>query len=196
MSHYYSEKQDVESEERLLTWEHKGRSYTFVSDRGVFSKNRVDFATAFLLESLEVPKTASNALDLGTGYGVIGIVLNRAYELNVTMSDVNERALALAEKNLSLNDATGHIVKSDAFSALEGQCFDLIVSNPPIRVGKDKLFSMLSECADHLRKNGQLWVVAHKKHGAKTLKKHLDETFNTTISDKKKGFFVFVCEKR
>ncbi len=196
MSHYFSEKPDVRSDEIILRWEHNGKRYTFVSDHGVFSKNQVDYATAFLLQALKVSEDAKTALDLGTGYGVIGIVLNREHGLQVTMSDVNERALSLAKKNLVHNDATGDVVQSDGFSSLEGQSFDLIVSNPPIRIGKERLFSMLEDCASHLQDDGELWLVANKKHGAKTMKRHLESTFDVDVADRKKGFFVFVCKKR
>ncbi len=194
MSHYFSEKQEgLEKDERTLSYEHAGRVFTFTTARGVFARNEVDFATRLLIATIEIEKGTTRLLDLGTGYGVIGVVLGALYDLKVTMTDVNERALALARKNLEKNRVEADVLKSDGFAALSGERFDLIVTNPPIRIGKDRLFPMLEKARKHLSEGGALWLVCHKKHGAKTMRKHLEKTYDVEAKEQKKGFHVFVC---
>ena len=197
MSHYFSERQDgLERKERTLSYEHGSRVFTFTTDRGVFARNEVDFATRLLIETIEIGQEVERMLDLGTGYGVIGVVLGAFHDLEVTMTDVNERALALAERNLETNGVEAEVLKSDGFSALQGEHFDLIVTNPPIRIGKEKLFPILEKARDHLSEDGTLWLVCHKKQGAKTMRRHLERTYIVETKERKKGFHIFVCRPR
>ncbi len=197
MSHYFSEKQDdLEKDERTLVYEHAGRRFTFTTARGVFARNEVDFATRLLIETIEVDKEDVRLLDLGTGYGVIGVVLGALHDGEVVMTDVNERALALAERNLETNGVQARVLKSDGFSALPEERFDLIVTNPPIRIGKERLFPILSKARDHLRAGGTFWLVCHKKHGAKSMREHLEKNYDVETRKRKKGFHVFVCRPR
>ncbi len=197
MSHYFSEKHEgLEKDERTLSFLQAGREFVFTTARGVFARNEVDFATRLLIETVEVGRKTESLLDLGTGYGVIGVVLGALHDLEVVMTDVNERALALAEKNLEKNGVRARVLKSDGFAALRDERFDLIVTNPPIRIGKERLFPILDHACDHLSEGGALWLVCHKKHGAKTLKAHLEKTYDVETVKRKKGFHVFVCRPR
>jgi len=190
VGHYYTQRPDVKSDRRELHFSFRGRDFSFMSDRGVFAKDGVDEATAFLLETLEVGN-AKNALDLGTGYGVIGIALAVTYGLDVTMTDVNERALYLAEENASHNNVDVRVVKSDGFEALEGEQFDLIVTNPPIRIGKARLHALIKGAKRHLSTEGSLWLVVHKKHGAPSMHRFLEQYYETEEVKKHKGFRVY-----
>src|SRR5690625_2890338 len=139
--HYFSQKPQSTSSPKTWRYELKGNVYTFMSDIGVFSKNEVDFGSHLLIEQFEPPAIDGEFLDLGCGYGPIGIVIadcNR--ERHVVMADVNERAVALAKKNTIQNNVNNvTCIQSDRFSAIKEREFAAVLTNPPIRAGK-KLF--------------------------------------------------------
>ncbi len=195
MSHYYSEDQrDVKSRRHTVTYTHQDKTYRFITDHGVFSKGHVDTATAALLDHVSI-KEGSAVLDLGCGYGVIGIVIARAFGASLTMSDVNERALDLARENAKTHGVNASIIKSDAFEAIDGS-FDAIVTNPPIRIGKPRLYGMLETAKAHLKPGGALWLVMHKKHGALSTIAHLKTHYTADVVATHKGFRVIRCESR
>ena len=101
----------------------------FTSDAGMFSPGHVDEASSLLLHTM--PKRTGRFLDLGCGYGVIGIVMGKVYGLEVTMADSNGRALRCARQNCEANGVEAQIVQSDCFQNVS-QCFDTIALNPPI----------------------------------------------------------------
>ncbi len=194
MTHYYTEKPDSKSNERTLHYEFERITYQFISDHSVFSKDHIDTATDILLRSINVTPQMKKGLDLGCGYGVIGTVLTKQFHLEMTLSDVNERALALSRKNLVLNNVEASVIKSEGFDNLNDQ-YDLIVSNPPIRIGKQPLYNMFENAVKHLNDAGEFWIVMHKKHGALSALKHL-RTFSTPeVLKKDKGFHVIVIKK-
>ena len=144
---------------------------------------------------LEVEKI--KILDIGCGYGVVSVVLKSFYpEISITLSDVNERALELSEENLKkygINDY--HIIKSDAFEKITEK-FNVILSNPPIRAGKDIIFKIYSEAYEHLNENGKFYCVIQTKHGAKSTQKKLMEIFrncDTVTIDG--GYRIFLSKK-
>jgi len=194
MSHYYTEKPKTESNERILVYDFKGKTFHFKSDRSIFSKNHIDEATKLLIHSLSVESNDKTALDLGCGYGVIGTVLAACYNLNVTLSDVNERALNLAKENLVFNQVKGNVIKSNGFEAIH-QTFDLIVTNPPIRIGKQPLYDILKQAYQHLNDDGTLWLVMHKKHGALSALKHFKMFSDPKVVLKKSGFHIISVKK-
>ncbi len=194
MAHYFSKLPPSESKAFSIQYQFKNHSFTFVSDTGVFSKDHVDEATDLLLKNLQPPNTVHSALDLGCGYGVIGIVLNKVFNLSVSMSDVNIRAIDLAQRNLKVNKAQGQVVESDGFESLQ-ETFDLIVTNPPIRVGKEKMYHLFEQSLQHLNDHGELWLVIHKKHGALSALKHLKTLCEGDIVNRTKGFHVIRCKK-
>jgi 16S rRNA (guanine1207-N2)-methyltransferase len=136
--HYFS--QQPQSKSSPKTWEFtlKGKQYTFTSDAGVFSREGVDPGSQLLIEQFHPPALDGDLLDLGCGYGPIGIALaGFCPDRHVVMADVNERALALAEQNAYKNNMHNvEFVKSDSFQGLQGRVFAGILSNPPIRAGK------------------------------------------------------------
>jgi len=172
------------------------KTYSFYTSKSVFSKSKIDFGSYLLLTTFKVDK-CSSVLDLGCGYGFIGIVLADIYDLNVTMVDINERAIDLAKKNiiLNLNEEKRKKINvswSDGFLNVVSK-YDVIISNPPIRVGKEKLFSMFSKAKDYLCKDGSLWLVVRKKQGALSTLKYLRKLYREVlIIKKKKGYFVIV----
>jgi 16S rRNA (guanine1207-N2)-methyltransferase len=171
----------------------KGNQYLFTSDVGVFSKNEVDFGTRVLLEQFEEPQISGDILDLGCGYGPIGIALADSYrDRNIVMADVNERAIMLAKKNAQNNDVVNvEVIQSDRFSNLEDRSFAAIVTNPPIRAGKKIVHKMFEESKRALHQQGELWVVIQKKQGAPSAKDKLVSLFGSVeVVFRSKGYFV------
>lgn len=194
MSHYYTEKPRTKSQERKLSYTFNHKAFEFISDRSVFSKNHIDDASDLLIQTLQIDPKYQSALDLGCGYGVIGTILASVYALDVTMSDVNERALDLTKRNLALNQTHARVVKSNGFEAITNT-FDLIVTNPPIRIGKQPLYKILEEAYQHLNDDGTLWLVMHKKHGAMSALTHFKMFSNPKVVFKKSGFHIISVKK-
>jgi len=194
MNHYFKSNENLEHKLIETEYVFKFAKFNFITDIGVFSKGRIDFATNILLENL--PELTGKTLDIGCGYGCIGIVLAKTYgeNIKVIMSDVNERALELAEKNAKKNGVSVNIIKSDGFENIH-ENFDNIILNPPIHAGKAVIYKIYEEAYDHLSPGGRFFIVIQKKHGALSHRQKLEEIFgneNCTVLYSKKGFFVFV----
>jgi 16S rRNA (guanine1207-N2)-methyltransferase len=194
MEHYFTNNPTSKSEERVISYELNGKKFSFISDNGVFSKNHVDFATDFLLQTV-CDEVAGDILDVGCGYGVIGITLSYSEKVaRVTMLDINQRALELAKKNTQMNHCKNvQIIESNGFEQVH-EVYDTIVTNPPIRAGKEVIYQMYKEAKDHLKQGGKLFLVINKKHGAPSTIRYLTELYgNCEIVDKKAGFHVLKC---
>lgn len=189
MSHYFSNDENLKSEEKIKKVFIKEKEFKFITDNGVFSKKGLDFGTRSLLETIELDKMNGKVLDIGCGYGPIGIYLAQKKELEVHMIDINRRSLELARKNVDLNHVNVTIYESDAYSNVSCK-FDYIVSNPPIRVGKKILYEILFGAKDYLKKNGELWIVVNKNQGAKSLAKDLEKEYKVDIVNKVSGFYI------
>ena len=170
-----------------------GKKYYFYTDNGVFSKDGLDFGSRLLLENIPLEEVGGNVLDMGCGYGIIGILLNKITFSNVDMVDVNLRALHLAEMNAELNHCSNiHIFESNTYSNIYSK-YSCIVTNPPIRAGKKIVYDILMNAKDHLIDGGALFLVIRKEQGAKSLIVDLEKVYNVSILEKKKGFFVLKC---
>ena len=196
MEHYFTNNPTSKSEERMLDYKIEDKTIKFISDNGVFSKEHVDIATNFMLNVLIKEDLKGKLLDLGCGYGTIGITLSKFFDIELTMLDINERALNLAKRNCELNqvkDAT--ILESDGMEKVTGK-FDVIITNPPIRAGKNVIYKMYEDAEQHLEEGGSFYLVINKKHGAPSTKEFLIKVFgNCEILDKKAGFNVMKCIK-
>lgn len=196
MDHYYSKEPTSKSEERIIEYEIKGNKFKFISDNGVFSKNHVDFATDFLIRTI-YDDVKGDILDVGCGYGVIGITLSKNEKVNsVAMLDINHRALELSKKNAKSNKVENiDIIESDGFENIN-KSYNVIITNPPIRAGKAVIYKMYEEAKEHLKEGGILYLVINKKHGAPSTIEYLNSLFgNCEIVDKKSGFNVLKCIK-
>lgn len=194
-NHYFSEKQDsVKSAPNTYTFYFKEHKFLFTSDSGVFSKKYIDFGSYTLINSFTSSKECATMLDVGCGYGPIGVTLGTLYpKFNVTMVDINERAISLAEKNILQNKAQNvEVFKSDIYSNIPSEKkYDYILTNPPIRAGKKVIYEIYDGAINHLSTNGELWVVIQKKQGAPSTIKHLESIFgNCTVISKEKGYFI------
>ena len=190
MSHYFTNDY-VESKENKTKCIIKDTELTLITDNGVFSKKGLDFGTRTLLETIDNIK--GQVLDFGCGYGPIGIYLKKTYDVEVDAIDINERAMNLAKKNAELNKANINIFESNIYENINKK-YDYIVTNPPIRVGKKILYQILFEAKEHLKENGELWLVIHKDQGAKTLAKTLEKEYKVEIKNKNKGFYI-ICAR-
>lgn len=180
MSHYYSEKPSSKSDIKEIEFHFLNKTFNFFTDSGVFSKNKIDFGSELMLKTFlkHTNLEKGGFLDIGCGYGPVGIIAKSFLPgLDISLSDVNERALELAEKNMKLNNISEYnIIKSYIFDNIF-ENFDCILSNPPIRAGKETIFKIYEESYLHLNKDGAFYCVLQTKHGAKSTFKKLEEVF-------------------
>ncbi len=187
--HYFTQNPASAHRERTFETTVCGLTLSFVTDAGVFSKDGLDPGSRLLIETL--PPLSGRVLDLGCGWGPIGAALAlKNPDARLVLADVNERALALARRNLALNGARAEVVESDGFSALGG-VFSHVVTNPPIRAGKAVIYALFDEARRRLTPGGTLTVVIRKQQGAPSALKHLEETFgNAEILDRDAGYWI------
>ena len=170
-----------------------GEDYKFKTDNGVFSKEKLDYGTRLLIESLPINDLHGEILDLGCGYGVVSIILSKIITANFDAIDVNRRALHLAEMNMKINNLNNiNFFESNCYDSITKK-YDYIITNPPIRAGKEIVYKMLREAKDHLNKDGKLFFVMRKDHGAKTAIKDISDLYNCEVINKDKGFFIIKC---
>lgn len=187
--YYYTQEPASAHKERSITARALGLTLSFETDAGVFSKNELDPGSRLLIESMGA--LSGRVLDLGCGWGPVGTFLSLANpQAQLVMSDVNERALDLARRNLKNNGARAEVVASDGFAALEGT-FDHVVTNPPIRAGKALIYGLFDTAHERLREGGALTIVIRKQQGAPSALKHLQETFgNAEVIAKGGGYWI------
>ena len=193
MEHYFTKNSNLKSAETKITFKIENETIEFIVDNGVFSKRGIDYGTKLLLQNLIKENINGSLLDIGCGYGPIGITLAKIKRLNVTMSDVNDRALALATKNSQLNKVKTTILESDIYNNIHNT-YDIIATNPPIRAGKKVVYDIIMNARNHLNKQGQLYLVIRKQQGAKSLLKDMDKYYQTTIIDKDGGYFIIKAQ--
>ncbi len=186
MSHYFTNEY-IKSDEHLIYVKIKNQDFKFKVDNGVFSKKSLDFGTRTLIENL--PSLKGDILDFGCGYGPIGIFIAKNYKCSVDMIDINNRCISLALKNSKLNNVKVNIFPSNIYESVNKK-YDYIITNPPIRVGNKILYKILFEAKEHLKKDGELWLVINKNQGAKTVIKELENYYTVLLITKNKGFYI------
>ena len=195
MAHYFTNEQNLRSEIRKVDVMINGVYYYFYTDNGVFSKGELDFGTGLLLKTFKFDgyPQEKRILDIGCGAGPIGIYLSKL-GFTVDMSDVNERALHLSKMALKEQRLKANVFFSDAYENVN-ENYDYIISNPPIRVGKEKLYDIIMNAKDHLKENGELWIVIRKKQGAQTLRRDMRDGYEKVIiTEKKKGYYIILAK--
>ncbi len=196
MDQYFTREPSSESRPVICEFEDRGRKYVFETDAGVFSRGEVDQGTEILLKAL--PDLEGDILDLGCGWGVVGTCLKgRNPDARIVMVDVNLRALELSRKNLSRNGASAEVLESDGFEGIRDRTFDAVVTNPPIRAGKEKVYEMLGDAARSLKSGGQLFVVIRKQQGAESCMRYLKTLFDEVEKiDRSAGYWVLQARER
>lgn len=191
---YYAENPDSAHDIHELKVTLLGQSFTFLTDSGVFSKKMVDYGSQVLLNTLDFEK-GKTLLDLGCGYGPLGISLAKVQGVKPTMVDVNNRAIDLAKQNAQKNGVEADIFHSNIYEKVNGT-FDYIISNPPIRAGKQVVHTIISESINYLKVGGNLTIVIQKKQGAPSAKAKMEEVFgNVEILKRDKGYYILCSEK-
>lgn len=193
MSHYFIKDENLKSERKEIKYYYKKFSLSFITDNGVFSKDHVDPASDILMNNIEDIK--GKLLDLGCGYGVIGISLSKEYDIELTQCDVNPLAIELTKINCEKNAVTSNVIESNCFDNITAK-YDVITLNPPIHAGKEVTYKMYEQSYEHLVDGGKLFIVTLKKHGAESTIKKLQEVYgNCEVVYKKKPHYILKCVK-
>jgi len=194
---YFTAAPVSESRPREIEIEFGGQKYPFTTDSGVFSKDDLDTGSRLLIENLPALGKGQRGLDLGCGWGPVGTIWAKNNpDAQFMLTDINERAAALAQGNLQRNRVSNaQAVSGDALSAVEG-LFDAIALNPPIRTGKENIYRMFRDSMARLTGEGALYIVIRVKQGADSAKKMLKNEFgNCETLDRGSGFHVLMCKK-
>ena len=195
MSQYFDNDKSIKSNKKLIEFNFNNKKYNVYSDNGVFSKDKFDYGTRVLLESIDINNLCGNVLDLGCGIGVVGIILGTINKnINIDMVDINDRAINLAKENMSLNKVKGNVFISDVYSNINKK-YNYIITNPPIRAGKEVVRRFLLGGYDYLTDDGTLYFVMRKDHGVKSMIKELVNIYEVDIVNKEKGFYIVSLTK-
>ena len=194
MGHYFINDDNLKSDIKEFQTEFENQVFKFKTDNGVFSKGELDFGSYLLISTVLKENILGNILDLGCGYGVIGIILNKLRNVYVDLIDVNKRAIHLTKLNIADNECSNiNCFLSDGYENIDKK-YNIIISNPPIRVGKEKLYNLIITSKEHLLDNGKIYLVIRKEQGAKSFINDMEKYYKIDILEKKKGFFV-ICLK-
>lgn len=198
MAHYYDLDPSLRSKERVIEFEIKGTKVTLFTDNGVFSKSKLDEGSRIMLDTLLPLYLTGNILDIGAGYGPIGLTIAiSSNTASVTLADINPRAVALCMKNAEFLGLSQRVtcLQSDVFSSIEGP-FDSIVCNPPIRAGKKVTYAIYEGAYQHLTYGGTFYFVIRKAQGASSASQYVKEVFgNITLLARHKGYHIYKAEK-
>ena len=197
LEHYFTNNSNLKSEIKEINYIYKNNEFKFLSDNGVFSKNKIDYGSKTLIEAFldSTNKEVSSVLDVGCGYGFMGIVISKILNCRVDMVDINKRALHLAKKNVELNKVDANAILSNIYENITDK-YDCIITNPPIRAGKEVVLNILENAKKHLLDDGELWFVIRKDQGAKSIVKILEKSYFCETVCKNKGFYIFKAKKR
>lgn len=194
MEHYFTNNDNLKSDFRTIVYKYGDFVMEFTSDLGVFSKDKVDFGSRLLMETyFKNGRRNVNVLDVGCGYGIMGISLSKIMDTKSTLVDVNKRAVHLSKMNIKSNKVNAEAFESDIYSNVTEK-YDVIITNPPIRAGKQTVMTFLLGAKEHLAENGELWIVIRKDQGAKSAMEKLKEIYNIEVLEKSKGFFIIVAK--
>lgn len=192
MSHYFDYDPTLTKNPKTLSFNVKNKEIMVVSDKGTFSKYRVDLGTRIFIDTLITLPIKGDVLDLGSGNGIIGISVKKIFEndVKVSFSDINPYCIELTKEGLKLNNMEGDTYISDGLKSIE-KTFDYIFLNSPISAGKAVCYRLYQEAKDKIKENGLLVIVIRKDKGALSHMDYLKTLFNEVeIINKEKGYYI------
>lgn len=208
MGYYFDRQPEVKSHPEKLLYSIGDDCLSLWVDEGIFSKRGLDIGTQVLLTALReklplafrqsaLSHKFCTCLDLGCGMGVIPCFLNRWFsDIDFTAVDINQRACNLAERNFIEQKVKGRIICSNGCAFLSDESFDIIVTNPPVRIGKQAMYTLLKDAYAKLKPAGNMYLVIGKKQGAESLQRFVQE-FATCVErvHREAGFWVLHLQK-
>ncbi len=200
MEQYFTKNPTTKDDIYKFKWNALGEEFVFNTSNSVFSKSAVDFGTMTMIESFVTNEKGfeGSILDLGCGYGPVGVILAKLMsKVKITMLDINERAVKLSEMNAKENKVAEkiNVLQSNILENTEEK-FDRILTNPPIRAGKETVYNFFDKAHENLNDSGKLYVVIQKKQGANSSIDKLKSLFgNCETIYKKAGYFILRCVK-
>lgn len=197
MSHYFTNDNDNDLKGKTFNTMIKNNKYVFQTSSGVFSKDYLDFGSRVLIETVIIEENDKEILDLGCGYGPVGIVFAKENPTkNITMIDINKRAVELAKINAELNSVFNVNIINNYLLNDINKTFNVIITNPPIRAGKQTVFELYEQAYKSLEKSGKMYVVIQKKQGAPSTLSKLEEMFEKVeVVRKVKGYWIIKANK-
>lgn len=195
MSHYFINDNNLKHNKKIININYNNKEIKLYTDNGVFSKEHFDYGSKLLVNNFLKEEKSGRVLDLGCGYGIIGIILSQNKNLYIDMVDINNNAVNLTNENLKLNNienATSFV--SNIYSEITNK-YDYIITNPPIRAGKEIIRTFLFDAQNHISENGEIWFVMRKDHGVKSMMKELEKDYKIEVVDKDKGFYIVKLKK-
>lgn len=196
MEHYFTKNPQIKSKQTQYSAVVLEKHFSFFKDNGVFSKDNLDKGTYLFLKHFSLAnKSAKTALDIGAGTGEISIILAKFFkDLKIFGLEINERAILLAKKNSDLNGVENARFQQGDFLEFEtSKTFDLIVSNPPIKIGKQNLFKFYEKASTLLSENGQFSLVVKHSQGAESHIKFLKTLFKLVEFKKDATYYLISC---
>jgi 16S rRNA (guanine1207-N2)-methyltransferase len=194
VDHYFSAEPKSQDRFGLIKAHLCGHKFEFLTSSSVFSKTRVDTGTQLLIESMVLPQKGC-VLDIGCGYGVVGIVAGTlGKSLRIMMSDVNMRAVRLARRNVMMNRVFNAEVRYGyCYEPVGDLRFDAILSNPPVSAGMDTVKAIITGAPTVMAAGGSFQMVIRSKIGAKALPELFEATFgNVCVLARESGFRVLM----
>ena len=190
MGHYFINDNSLKSDIKEFKVKIENQEFVFKTDNGVFSKGELDFGTKILIETILKENLSGNVLDLGCGYGAIGVILSKLRNVYVDMIDINNRAVHLTKLNIKGNECSCvEVFSSDGFNFVTKK-YNYIISNPPIRIGKVKLYELIKNAREYLCQDGIIYLVIRKEQGAKSFIKDFSSMYEINVLNKSKGFYI------
>ncbi|WP_052254916.1 class I SAM-dependent methyltransferase [Salinicoccus sp. YB14-2] len=197
MSHYFTTDQ-TSHDYKDIDYTFENIVYNFKTDRGVFSKEQLDYGTRVLIHGVfsDIADGAVSLIDMGAGYGPIGIILGKSLNAQPVMVEVNEDALSLLHENIAKNRISARILSRAEYDKSDVKT-ELYVTNPPFRAGKDVVQEIIKDGFDRLDSTGKFYMVVQKKQGMKSYKRSIEQLFgNVEVLLKDKGYYVLKGIKR
>ena len=196
--HYFAALPKSEAKFGLVRTRLRGEPFEFLTASSVFSKKRVDLGTRLLIEAMVLPETGV-VLDVGCGYGAVGIVAAAFNSrLRVIMTDVNMRAVRLARQNIEINKVNNAEVRYGyLYEPVADLTFNCVLSNPPVSAGMETVKAIVREAPRVMASKATFQMVIRSKIGGKTLPSVFNETFgNCAVLARESGYRVLIAEKQ